>query len=111
MQAPASTTVATRLEFADHRPAGLRQNQRLGARILIEERRDVLKIERGPFVDSGGGNVAYFVTANLAERRTIRPGAISLDAVEIVSGANAGDQIIVMGADAFGNAERVRLTD
>ena len=48
--------VATRLEFVDKRPAGLRQNQRLTARILIEERQNVLKVERGPFVDTGGGN-------------------------------------------------------
>jgi HlyD family secretion protein len=107
-------TVATRLEFADaaQRPAGLRQNQRLGARILIEERPNVLKIERGPFVDTGGGNSAYFIVdGDLAERRPIKTGALSLDAVELVAGASAGDQIVVTGADAFGTAERVRISN
>jgi HlyD family secretion protein len=103
--------VATRLEFVDQRPAGLRQNQRLTARILIEERPNVLKVERGPFVESGGGNTAYFVDDGVAERRAIRTGAISLDAIEILSGANAGDQIVVSGADAFGDAERVRIAN
>jgi HlyD family secretion protein len=103
--------VATRLEFVDKRPAGLRQNQRLTARILIEERPDVLKIERGPFLESGGGNVAYFVEDGVAERRPIRTGAISLDAVEIVSGAKLGDRIVVAGADGFGNAQLVRIAD
>lgn len=103
--------VATRLELGDRRPAGLRQNQRLTARILIEERADVLKVERGPFVESGGGNTAYFVEDGVAERRPIRTGAISLDAVELVAGAKAGDQIVVTGADAFGDAERVRIAD
>src|SRR5207237_5565299 len=98
--------VATRLEFVDQRPAGLRQNQRLTARILIEERPDVLKVERGPFLEAGGGNVAYFVEDSIAERRTIRTGAISIDAVEILSGANAGDQIVVAGSDMFGDAQR-----
>jgi HlyD family secretion protein len=101
--------VATRLEFSDQRPAGLRQNQRLTARILIEERPNVLKVERGPFVETGGGNSAYFVTDGIAEKRSIRTGAISLDAVEIVSGAQVGDQIVVTGADAFGDAQRVRI--
>jgi HlyD family secretion protein len=40
--------VATRLVFGEQRPAGLRQNQRLTARILIEERPNVLMVARGP---------------------------------------------------------------
>jgi HlyD family secretion protein len=103
--------VATRLEFVDQRPAGLRQNQRLTARILIEERDDVLKVERGPFLETGGGNFAYFVENGVAERRSITTGAISLDAVELLSGAKVGDRIVVSGADAFGNAQRVRIAD
>jgi HlyD family secretion protein len=103
--------VATRLEFVDRRPAGLRQNQRLTARILIEERPDVLKVERGPFLETGGGNTAYFVEDGIAERRPIRTGAISLDAVELVSGARPGERIVVTGADSFGAAERVRIAE
>jgi HlyD family secretion protein len=103
--------VATRLEFSDTRPAGLRQNQRLGARILIEEKPNVLKVERGTFVEAGGGNSAYFVDDGVAEKRPVRTGAMSLDAVEIVSGAKVGDQIVVMGADAFGDALRVRIAN
>ena len=103
--------VATRLEFVDKRPEGLRQNQRLAARILIEERQGVLKIERGPFVDTGGGNTAYFVDGKLAERRPIKIGALSLDAVEIVSGARLGDEIVVGGSDRFQNAPHVRISD
>ncbi len=103
--------VATRLEFVDQRPAGLRQNQRLTARILIEERPNVLKVERGPFLETGGGNSAYFVEDGIAERRSIKAGAVSLDGVELVSGAKLGDQIVVTGADAFDNAQRVRIAN
>jgi HlyD family secretion protein len=101
--------VATRLEFVDQRPAGLRQNQRLTARILIEERPNVLKIERGTFMEAGGGHFAYFVVDGVAERRPIQTGAVSLDSVEILTGAKAGDQIVVSGADAFRDAQRVRI--
>lgn len=103
--------VATRIEFGDKRPEGLRQNQRLTARILIEERPNVLKVERGPFLEGGGGNSAYFVVDGVAELRTIRTGALSLNAVELLSGAQVGDQIIVSGADSFGGAQRVRITN
>jgi len=103
--------VATRLEFVDQRPAGLRQNQRLGARILIEEKPNVMKVERGAFVEAGGGNSAYFVEDGVAQKRPIRTGSLSLEAVEITSGAKVGDQIVVTGADAFGDAQRVRIAD
>lgn len=104
-------SVATRLEFGDRRPEGLRQNQRLGARILIEEKQHVLKVDRGPFVEAGGGNVGYVVIDGVAERRSIKLGAIGLEAVEIVSGVMEGDDVVVSGTDAFGNAERVRIAN
>ena len=103
--------VATRLEFVDQRPAGLRQNQRLTARILIDSRDNVLKIDRGPFLEAGGGNIAYFVEDGIAERRPIRTGAVALDAVEILSGAKEGDRIVISGTDQFGDAQRVRIAE
>lgn len=106
-----SGNVATRLEFAGDRPAGLRQNQRLTARILIDQRDNVVKVERGPFLETGGGNTAYVVVDGIAEKRPIRVGAVSLDAVEITAGAEPGDQIVITGADAFDNAQRVRIAN
>lgn len=106
-----SGNVATRIELGASRPAGMRQNQRMSARILIEEKKDVLKVERGPWVEAGGGNVAYVMVDGVAERRTVKTGAVSLDAVEIQAGAQVGDQIVVAGTDAFGDAQRVKIAD
>jgi HlyD family secretion protein len=103
--------VAARLELVGARPAGLRQSQRLTARILIEERPGVLKVDRGPSLEVGGGHFAYFVVGDFAERRPIRTGAMSLDAAELLAGAAAGDRIVISGAEAFGDAPRVRLAD
>lgn len=104
-------SVLTRVELGAQRPENLRQNQRMTARIVIDERPDVLKVERGPFLESGGGNSAYFVEGSVAEKRSIRVGAVSLEAVEIVSGAKEGDQIVVSGADAFGTSQRARIAN
>ncbi|MEO8842263.1 MAG: efflux RND transporter periplasmic adaptor subunit [Kofleriaceae bacterium] len=106
-----SGNVATRLEFSDKRPEGLRQNQRLTARILIEERPNVLKVERGDFLATGGASFAYFVDNGIAEKRPIRTGAVSLDSVELLSGAKVGEQMVTSGADQFGNAQRVRIAN
>ncbi|ASR42672.1 efflux transporter periplasmic adaptor subunit [Xanthomonas citri pv. mangiferaeindicae] len=102
--------VAARVRFSERQPAGLRQNQRLSARILLDTRRDVLMVERGPFVEQSGGRYAYVVDGNSAVRRPIQAGASSLGAVEIVSGLQAGERIVVSGSDLFGEAERVRIS-
>jgi HlyD family secretion protein len=66
-------------------------------------------VDRGPFVDSGAGRVAYVVHGDVAERTAIQVGATSLNAVEIVSGLKEGDRIVISSTDDFKSAQRVAL--
>ena len=102
--------VTARLRFGDAKPAGLRQSQRLAVRILLDRRDNVLMVDRGPFMDQDGGNSAYVVTGNVAQRSPIQLGAASFSKVEIPDGAAVGDQIVISGTDAFRGAERVVLS-
>jgi len=102
--------VTTRLRFGTEKPAGLRQNQRLSVRILIDKRENVLVVDRGSFVDQDGGNFAYVVHDNVAERRPVRLGASSIAKVEILAGLAVGDHIVISGGDSFNGAPRVILT-
>jgi HlyD family secretion protein len=102
--------VAARLRFQDKQPPGLRQNQRLSARIVLDTRRNVLSVERGPFLEQGGGRTAYVMDGDIAVKRRLRTGVSSLGAVEILEGANVGDRIVVSGSDQFGDAERIRIS-
>lgn len=102
--------VTGRLRFVGGTPKGLRQNQRLSARILLDTRRNVLRVERGAFLEQGGGRYAYVVEGRTAVRRPIRVGAASLDAVEILEGLQPGDRVVVSGTDQFANADTVRIT-
>lgn len=102
--------VGARLRFSDKQPAGLRQNQRLSARIVLDTRRNVLNVERGPFLEQGGGLSAYVMDGDIAVKRPLRTGVSSLGAVEILDGANVGDRIVVSGSDQFGDAERIRIS-
>ena len=95
--------------FTGDAPPGLRQNQRLGVRVLLDTREDVLMVERGPFLEQGGGRYAYVMDDDTAVRTPVQLGATSLSAVEIVSGAREGDRIVVSGSDQFDNAERVSI--
>jgi HlyD family secretion protein len=105
-----SGEVVGRLQLVGDNPAGLRQNQRVSVRILLDEKANTLMVERGTFLESGGGRHAWFVRDGVAERRLLEIGATSLNAVEILAGAKVGDRIVVSGAESFGNAERVRIS-
>ncbi|WP_101926328.1 MULTISPECIES: efflux RND transporter periplasmic adaptor subunit [Luteimonas] len=103
--------VVARLRFDDgHQPPGLRQNQRLSARIVLDTRDDVLMVARGPFLDQDGGRAAYVLDGNTAVRRPIQAGASSLSSVEILSGLQPGERVVVAGSDLFDNAERIRIS-
>ena len=104
--------VGSRIRFTDRMPRNIRQNQRLTTRILMEERADVLMVQRGQFLESGGGRIAYVLDGNgLAIRQTIDLGARSLGAVEISGGLNEGDRIVISSIDQFRGAESVLVTD
>jgi HlyD family secretion protein len=101
--------VTGRLRFAGEVPQGMRQNQRVATRIVLESRDDVLKVPRGPFLDSGGGKLAYVLEDDIAVRRKIRTGSTSVAEVEILEGLAAGDRIIVSNLDELERVERVKL--
>jgi HlyD family secretion protein len=91
-------------------PSGLRQNQRLTTRILMESKRDVLLVERGQFLQSANGNMAYVVQDGLATRTAIKIGARSLSVVEVLSGLREGQQIIISRTDQISDANTVLIS-
>jgi HlyD family secretion protein len=101
--------VLARVRFDGEQPKGLRQSQRVTARLLIEEKPNVVLLARGPFVESEGGRYAYVVKDGIATRTPIRMGATSISAVEIQSGLKPGDKVVIAGTDAFENASRVSI--
>jgi HlyD family secretion protein len=102
--------VKGRLRFAaDQTPPGVRQNQRVNVRIVLDQRNNVLKVERGAFVDAG--SVVYRVKGDVATRQPAKLGPMSVGEVQILSGLNAGDEVIVSSVSDFGDAPQLRLTD
>jgi len=106
--------VAARLRFDSDAPGAmpkeLRQNQRLSVRVLLDRRDNVLTVRRGSFVDESGGAYAYVVRDGLAVKTPIRLGVRSIDKVEILSGLNVGERIVISGAEAFQGAAQVGIS-
>jgi HlyD family secretion protein len=103
--------VTGRVRFKGDLPAGLRQNQRVSVRIVMDRRDGVLKVERGGFYEAGAGKVAYIVHGDSADRVAIETGAASVREIEITRGLKEGDQIVVSDTDGFKDAARVLLAD
>jgi HlyD family secretion protein len=101
--------VLARVRFNGRQPDGLRQSQRVSARLLIDERPNVLMLPRGPFVEAEGGRYAYVVRDGIAIRTPVKLGATSISAVEILGGLQQGDQVVIAGTDSFDNAERISI--
>lgn len=100
--------VTARVRFLRDNLEGIRQNQQLSARILLENKPNVLKVRRGSFMQSGG-HVAYRVEGELATKTTIQIGSTSMREVEILSGLQAGDRIIISNYETLEKAPTVLL--
>lgn len=87
-------TVVTRIGFDGDPPEGLRQNQRVTARIVLEHKPNTLIVNRGSFFDSFRGDV-FKVQADKAVRTPVVLGGRSLRHVEIREGLNEGDEVII----------------
>jgi HlyD family secretion protein len=103
-------TVTGTIRFSQDTPKGLRQNQRLTTRIILESKENILKVKRGAFLQSGSGRMTYLVNNGLAKQHAIRLGSIGLEEVEIVQGLNEGDRIVISDLTVLGNEPSVRLT-
>jgi HlyD family secretion protein len=102
--------VVGRIRFTQVDLVGLRQNQRVTARVLIESKENVLKVKRGAFVESGGGRIAYVVNNQSATKRSIQLGVRSLGEVEVLSGLEQGDEIIISSTSQFNASDLISIT-
>ena len=102
--------VAARLRFDGETPLQLRQNQRLSVRVLMDRRERTLMVRRGSFVEEGGGATVWRIRDDIAEKVPVRLGASSTSHVEVLSGLDEGDRIVISGAEALGTAARVALS-
>ncbi|WP_286264038.1 efflux RND transporter periplasmic adaptor subunit [Thalassotalea atypica] len=101
--------VTAQVKIRDKNGAKLRQNQRVNARILLEQKEDVVMIKRGQFYGSGAGKVAYVVNDSIAQRVDLESGSTSTGYVEILAGVNVGDTLVISNLSVFKGKERIVL--
>jgi HlyD family secretion protein len=102
--------VTGRVKFSDSQPPRLRQNQRASVRIVLDERDNVLRFERGSSIDEATQSL-FVVRGNRAMRVPVQLGASSVAEVEVLRGLAAGDKIIVSDMRDFDGVDEVVIAN
>jgi HlyD family secretion protein len=100
--------VTTRVRFDQQQLSGIRQNQQVSARVLLENKPQVVKVRRGSFMQAGGF-YAYKLDGNIATKIDIQLGATSMREVEVLAGLSPNDEIIISNYDEFIGTETFLL--
>jgi len=107
-----NSEVVGRIRFVGESPPGLRQNQRVTSRIVMDELQNVLTLQRGSFADSAGGRLAYVMSEDgMARKRAITLGVRSVNRVEIVNGLQEGEEVIISSISEFQENDVIRIVD
>jgi HlyD family secretion protein len=102
-----NSQVTGRVRFGEQ-PRGLRQNQRASVRIVLDERKDVLKVARSPFDDSETRFV-YVLRDDRAVRVPVEFGAAAIGEIEIRGGLHVGDVLVLSDMHDFKDAPSVLI--
>lgn len=103
--------VQVRASVSNMNTLSLRQNQRLNARIEFEKKENVLKVRRGQFLTSANGTIAYKLNnQSTAVQVPISTGLYSVDYIELISGVQEGDTIIISDYEQFNSAQQIEIT-
>jgi HlyD family secretion protein len=100
------------LKFIAQEPERLNPGQSLETTITLGDPAPANILPMGAYINDTGGTWVFFVAKDgkSAERRAIQIGQRSNRQVEIISGLDAGDKVLISGYTNFINAQRLEIT-
>lgn len=102
--------VTGRVKFTGEQPPRLRQNQRASLRIVLDERDNVARFERGSYIDETTPSV-FVLRGDRAVRVPVQLGAASVSEIEVLRGLSAGDKVIVSDMRDFADTDEVAIAN
>lgn len=90
----------------------LRLGQSLQLKFNLSSSESKLQIANGGFMQNTAGSWAFIIdpSSNTATKRNIRLGRKNPQAIEVLSGLQAGDQVITSSYASFADAEQLNLS-
>ncbi len=107
---PATRTAEVEVHLAN---PGWALRAEMFARVLLDlgGRRQGLLVPRDALIYRGDQGGVFVLQEGIARFRPIQSGIAQQDAVEVISGLSAGEQVITMGASLLKDGDRVRLRE
>lgn len=101
----------TDLYFTAGRPENIRAGQTYHINLQLGEPVRALLIPRGGFYQVSGGQYVYVVDPDgkTARRRPVKIGRQNPQYYEVLSGLDAGENVIISGYEMFGENERLNI--
>jgi HlyD family secretion protein len=103
-------TVKLLVTLAQPSHAMLRNKLRVEVNIVTEQRKNTLLAEQGPAFNGRGPQDVFVVRDGVARKTTLDIGAGDGKSVEILSGARAGDRLIISDTSRYKERDSVRVT-
>ncbi|MFT3907446.1 MAG: efflux RND transporter periplasmic adaptor subunit [Steroidobacteraceae bacterium] len=103
--------VTAQIHFSGAVPEGLRQNQRVSVRIIIDRQENVLLVDRGSLVRQQRQDSVYVVEGRIAKKRQVRFGLSSVRKIQVIEGLQAGEQIVTAGDEVFRGQAQVKISN
>lgn len=93
--------------FHDPQPESLRRGQSAPMKIHLSNSNQALLVPKGSFYATGGGKYAYVIKGNEAHKTPIQLGRQNDTHIEVLTGLNPGDQIIISPYTSFNDNELI----
>lgn len=103
-------TVSLLVTLAEPNHALLRNRLRVDTNIITDQNEDALVVDNGPAINGKGRQELYVIRDGVAEKRMIEVGLGDGQAVEILSGAKAGDRLIVSDVSNYKHLKSFRVS-
>ncbi|NVK04309.1 MAG: HlyD family efflux transporter periplasmic adaptor subunit [Flavobacteriia bacterium] len=98
------------MEFLDSIPPSITRGQTLQIRLKLSNRSTALTVPRGGFYQSTGGNWVFVLDGeDRAVKRDVELGRQSTEFIEVLSGLEEGEQIILNSYTTFGDASQLEI--
>jgi HlyD family secretion protein len=89
----------------------LRNKLRVEVNILTEQKKNTLLADYGPAFNGRGPQDVFVVRGGVARKTTLDIGASDGKSVEILSGARAGDRLIISNTSSYKERDSVRVAE
>lgn len=87
----------------------LRPNQRVEVFVITASKTNIVRVQNGPAFKDRARQHVFVFDGEMAERREVQVGMTSFDHVEIISGIEVGERVIISDMTRFEHLETLKI--